>query len=43
MGAPLDNENLAPPGRAHIIVAHFMDKQGPPLAFSRVDRDAGSC
>jgi hypothetical protein len=27
-----DNENLAPSGSAHIIVAHSMDKQLPPSA-----------
>src|SRR6267143_1887189 len=37
------NENLAPPGSAHIIVAHSMDKQLPPWALRRFGCDAGSC
>ena len=37
------NENLAPPGSAHIIVAHSMDKQLPPLALRRFGCDADSC
>jgi hypothetical protein len=38
-----DNENLAPSGSAHIIVAHSMDKQLPPSAPRSFGGDAGSC
>lgn len=37
------NENLARLGSAHIIVAHLMDKQLPPLALRRFGRNSGFC
>ena len=36
-----DNESLARPGSAHIIVAHLMDKHLPPLALHHLGRDSG--